>query len=745
MHDSFRSLRPYWRGLPIIIFFMIISVFLAKIYLNYTTAMYESTSKLKLADLDEGVPSNNLFKELDVFSSANKIAAEIEVLKSQVLIDKVVQELDFNVEIYRVGKIKSVELYDNSPFNVKFYNLKDEAYDKDFEIYLLNKKQFEFTLPTTKKKIKGELGDIVRTEIGTFFISLNDSICRANPNLKIEDRYKFSFYSPQRIYKNISKNLTITPVDKDVPVIRITYKNSNPKKVSRIVNKIAEAYIEDYIETKYKAAHLTVRFLEGQIDQTITKIAKSEDHIQTYRDTMRITNIVQETETDLRKVSELKIQQTNLKMSLEAIRELNKYLKEGKDHFLDLAPNFEAFTDLLSTEIIKKIKDLQSTKKDLLLVFTKNDERVKIIDAKIDDLKAYLLESINNTRKNLETKSLKLAREIATAESVFIGVPEKERVLSDLNREFNIYQQTYNFLNEKKIEAEIAAAAKIAFHKIISPGEIPQDPVSPNRTIITIVAAMLGMFSAIFLIFIIHSLKAKVNDVYTIESSSTIPVALLTPKLQNRNERAKHFLKEAIELDIKGLAKDNTILGFTSFEFMDGAYFNAFYLAQAFASQERKVLLLDVDNQFKYFKESEMKDAIVVDNLEIKTLSHSSFNRFTSTKMKDYFDELRKEYDLVIMLNESLITESKAKLLMTMVDVNLIVLDSRITPKKRVGELEIMKEEYKFPSMFYVLNRFDYTPSLLKEFALITNKKSKYFQYVLNFLKKIKLSNEKIT
>jgi uncharacterized protein involved in exopolysaccharide biosynthesis len=85
--------------------------------------MYESTSKLKLADLDEGVPSNNLFKELDVFSSANKIAAEIEVLKSQVLIDKVVQGLGFDVEIYRVGKIKSVELYDNSPFNVKFYNL----------------------------------------------------------------------------------------------------------------------------------------------------------------------------------------------------------------------------------------------------------------------------------------------------------------------------------------------------------------------------------------------------------------------------------------------------------------------------------------------------------------------------------------------------------------------------------------------------------------------------------------------
>ena len=55
-------------------------------------------------------------------------------------------------------------------------------------------------------------------------------------------------------------------------------------------------------------------------------------------------------------------------MSLDAIKELDQYMDKGKDNFLDLAPNFEAFTDLLSTEMIKKIKQLQSEKKESIKI-----------------------------------------------------------------------------------------------------------------------------------------------------------------------------------------------------------------------------------------------------------------------------------------------------------------------------------------------------------------------------------------
>lgn len=728
MKENLRVLRPYLRGLPLIIIAMIISVFMAKIYLNYTTPMYESTAKLKLEELDEGVPSVNLFKELEVFSSANKIMAEIEVLKSQTLLEKVIDELDFNVVIYRVGKIKSVELYKNSPFLLKYFNLSEDAYDKAFDLYILNNQNFEIILPN-KKKLKGELGDILNTSYGTFVITLNDYYIESNPGLKVVDHYRFSVNSPQKTFQNINKNLNITPIEKDVPVLRITYKNSNPEKASEIVNKIAQTYIAEYIEMKYRSAHMTVEFLDGQINNTLKKISNSENEIQSYRDKRRITNIIQETETDLRKVSEMKIQQTNLKMSLQAIKELENYVKNPKSNFLDLAPNFEAFTDLLSTEIIKKIKDLQSQKKDLLLIYTHNDERVKVIDYKIEDLKAYLIESITNTRRNLSSKYKNLKGDISEAEQAFIGVPEKERVLNDLNREFNIYQQTYNFLNEKKIEAEIAAAAKMAFHKIISPGEVPLDPVSPNRTIIIIVAAILGMFGSVLFIFIVHQLKAKVNDVYTIETNSTIPIALLTPKLKREDDKMKHFLKEAIQLEVKGLLNKKSIITISSFRLVAGSVYNALYLAKALIKQERKVLLLDVADALELNPESDFKESYIYQELEIRNLTNPKYNAYTQDKMNQLFNDLRAAYDIVLVINEPLDIETKGKSIMNLSDVNLIVLDARLSPKKRIFETELLKEEYNFPQMYFVLNRYNYNPSLLKELNFYVKDKS-FFKFI---------------
>ncbi len=74
MNENFRILKPFFRGLPIVVLSILIAILIAKKYLNYTIPMYESTAKLKLADIQEGVPSANLFKDLDVFASANKIA-----------------------------------------------------------------------------------------------------------------------------------------------------------------------------------------------------------------------------------------------------------------------------------------------------------------------------------------------------------------------------------------------------------------------------------------------------------------------------------------------------------------------------------------------------------------------------------------------------------------------------------------------------------------------------------------------
>ncbi|MBL0745837.1 exopolysaccharide transport family protein [Chryseolinea lacunae] len=733
MEENFRILKPYVRGFPLIVLAMALAVLAANKYLGYVTPLYESTVKLKLADVNEGVPSSNLFKDLDVFANANKIAGEIELMKSSVMIGKVLDSLDFDLEIYRIGSVRKVELYHESPFLIHCHFTDARLFDKTIGLTVHSAQAYTLAVPGEPKAFAGTFGKPLALPGGDVLLELNAPLLAQRASLSIVDRYAFEVMSREKLYTKIIKNLDVVSIDKDVPVIRINFKSPIPEKAARLVNQMARSYVNDYIDTKYKAARTTVMFLEERIADIARRLAQSENTIQKYRDNRDIVNIHQETETDLRKISQLKIQQTNLKMNLDAIEALNAYIADGKQNFLDLAPNFEAFTDLLSTEIIKKLKQLQSDKKDLLLVFTPEDERVKVVDMKMKDLTSYLVESIDNTYKNIRVKYDRLTTDIAEAEKVFIGVPEKEKMLTILNREFEIYQRSYNFLNEKKIEAEIAQAARIAFHRIISPALPSHVPVSPNRPIIIIVSALAGMFGAIALIFVVHMAKAKVNDVHNIERNSPIEIALLTPFLEKPAGLREHFLREAIQLELKGVAMPKTILVLTSGDRREGRSFHAWHLAQAFAAQGRSVLLVDVGDRLAAQCTETTGEGVrntTCGGVHGLSLSDPKYSAYTKASLRQHLEQHAAAFDLVVVNNEPLKGETRALLLMSVADANLFVLDSRRTPQSQILNVSLLQKEFSLPNMWFILNRCGYNPNVLRQLiafvrAQITNYRSR--------------------
>ena len=705
MNENVRLLNPFFRGLPLIILVMVLAVLFAKKYLNYVTPIYESTAKLKLADNQEGVASATLFKNLDVFASVNKIATEIEVLKSSNLIEKTLAELPFSKEIFRKGDILTVELFRNSPITVDGSFQSEKALDKRYGLAVISKKEYRFFYPNSKTGIAGKFGKPMSIEGGTLLIGLNESYILSKKGTNVIDTYEFEFLSTQKLVDKINKNLDIVPVDKDIPVIRINLKSNVPEKAALFVNKLAEMYIRDYIESKFKAANTTVDFLKKEIDSSSQKLSASENNIQDFKDEKKIVNVSQETETDLRKISQLKIEQTNLKMNLDAIKELNKYIASGKGNYLELAPNFEAFTDLLSTEMVKNMKKLQADKKDLLLTYTASDEKVQIIDAKLKDLIDYQIESIKNTEKNLQTKYDRLSNDIEESEKVFVGLPEKEKELAILNREFSLYETNYNFLNGKRIDAEIARSARIAFHKIITVAEISKTPVSPIRSIIIVVAAILGMLGSIISIYLVHFAKAKVNDEFTIEKNSTIPIALTTPFINLKKNIKDNFLKEAIQMELKGMIQEQSILVISSYDKSEDHLFHSKNLAQAFKKQGRKVLVIDATGQLKDLFEE--KDYLNFSDL--KYLSH------TKAIFQKEIHEKMQNHDLCIIHNQSLKEDKLALLFMSLATQNLIVVDSRKTAEKTIIKLELLKDEFQLPNVWFVLNKAGYNPSVFVE------------------------------
>lgn len=710
-NENVRFLKPLLRGFPIVVLAMIIAVLAAKKYLNYVTPMYESTAKLKLADTQEGVPSANLFKDFDVFATPNKISTEIEVLKSTSLIEKTLEKLPFSTEIYRKGKVRSVELFGDSPIKVESILNDEKNYDKKFIINVNSNQNFTINSDSAKE-IKGTFGVPTVIKGGKILITRNDSYLKSKPGAKIVDQYEVEFLSREKLLDKVNKNLDIVSVDKDVPVIRINYKSNVPEKASLLVNTLAETYIQDYIENKYRAANTTVDFLKNEIGQANNKLSGAENRIENYRNKENIINIPQETETDLRKISQLKIQKSNLKMNLDAIKNLNNYISEGKDNYLELAPNFEAFNDLLSTEMVKNMKLLQAEKKELLLTYTPEHEKVKIIDAKIKDLTDYQTESIKNTQKNLQIKYNDIDRDIQIAEQAFIGLPEKEKLLNIMNREFNLYEKNYNFLNEKRIDAEIAKAAKISFHKIITRGELPKQPVSPMRSIIIIVAAIMSMIGSIALIYAIHFAKAKVNDVYTIEKNSTIPVAFTTPFIKSREKTMHHFLENVLEMELKEIIKDKNLICITSYDKSKQHRFHSKNIIKALQAQSRKVLVIDVAGN--------LND---IENIDYIDFSEEKNLRLTSTDIENLIREKMTGNDLCIINNQSIKQGKLPLLFLKMADENLFVLDSRKTAEKTIMNVELLKDEYKLTNLWFVLNKEGYNPSLMTSIKSFINRK----------------------
>lgn len=709
--ENLRLFKPFFRGFPIIVMAMMVGIFLAKKYLRYATPMYESTAKVRLADVKEGTSSANLFKDFDVFASANKIGAEVEILKSPLLIGKALDSLDFDISIFRLGQIRKNELYHASPIIIRNLLVTDEnIYDKPLHLSIDEQYQLTLTVPGVDSTVYAALDSTIFLEPLTLTICLNDTLLESKPDMLIADHYEIILHSRHKLIASVSKNLDITSIEKDIPILRISFTSPVAEKTAIMANRLTQTYIIDYIEAKYRTANTTVSFLDQQLSEISRQLSAAETAIESYRDDKNIINLRQETETDLRKIAQLKIQQANIKLSLEAIDSLDRYIRQGAEKFLELAPNFQAYNDMLSTEMMKNIKILQNEKTELLSRYTPENEKVKIVDEKIRNISTYIMEGIHNSRDNMAIKYQQISREIEDAEKSFINLPTKEKKLTVLNRDFTLKEQIYNFLHEKRTEAQIARAANISFHRIIAEAEIPKAPISPNRILIILTSALLSLILSTAIIYLIHMLKGKVNDAYTIEKNSLIPIASLTPWLNKEKKSKQHFQKMALDLGLKKILIPEGIITFSSFKKNEGKTFNSWNLATVLAARGKKILYINAND-----KQMPILESSIPSNIQLTTLTTEIGELFDHEIMQNKSVEWKTKYDYIIIKNENINQVVAGFMLMKISDSNLFILDSRKTPAKMISEVDALQEEYQLPAMHFILNRFGYNPNILKQ------------------------------
>ena len=125
------------------ILIMLVTVSSSLLYLRYTPPVYEVNAALI-------VKPTNTAQALDIpiIGSAGKgsnldIDKDIQIMRSNVILDRVIDTLNLGISYFLAGKILNEELYPNPPFTVSLEKSDDNISNYPIRFRILNNQQYQ--------------------------------------------------------------------------------------------------------------------------------------------------------------------------------------------------------------------------------------------------------------------------------------------------------------------------------------------------------------------------------------------------------------------------------------------------------------------------------------------------------------------------------------------------------------------------------------------------------------------------
>lgn len=725
LHSMIYPLQKRWY---LIVICILLSGIAATRYLYMATSQYQASATLRIEDAQDGMSGSNLYRDFDVFKSNPKVQTEVEVLKSRSLFEKALVRLDFHVEYYRQGELKQEEVYHAAPFLVD-YSITDSSFHSmncnlkflEGNNFLISYERFGNTVEK-----KGAFGTQICDRGVCITVNKDEQQLRYHPQMK-QENWSFIVYSREALTsKMMDAKYLVKAVDKDVNIVKLYYTHAIPEKASKMVNAISTAYIDQGIEDKKSLASSTVDFINQQIAIVGKELEDARDAIKAYRIQNEIVNITQETDATYKTLGELTLQKVDINMQLNVLENMSDYLRRNREVKFS-GPEYGTVIDQLFTESVAKHNAKIRERDELLKKYTAENDRVKNIDTEIAQHKAYLIESVNNTRRKLLSKEDDIYAAIDDQRASFKGLPEKESTLQELNRNYFLFEKVYNFLIEKRTEAIITQQVNVSFNRILESALIPETAVMPRKDVVWGLALMLGLILGVMLAYFRHYTLPSVNTPEDLMADSSIPVIGQIQKFRVNESSYKAFNTLAARIYMNHADQKSMVITVTSTRKGEGKSFVATQLARTLAAQDKKVILLDLNshdpmiascfdvrNGFGvkdiYAQQCTLQDAIQITsipNLDVVTAGESDQmveHLMATNRTKDIISELRSQYDAVIIDTPEVGEFIEAIPFMKWSDLNLYVVRAESGKNELVENAEMVKEEYRLQEVYYVLN-----------------------------------------
>lgn len=672
LKELFFSLIAQWKLIALCV---ILSLVCALLYLRTTPDTYQVDALVQVEE-NKGASAALLGDLSNMIEQKSPAQAEIEILKSRLVLGTVIDRLNLNIRIHGTEDSfwsrllnkheydseysgKSVLFKDNQKsFDVRSFEIPDYYRDKSL-LLSFAEGQYRLTDSATEQVVfSAPLNQTsqLQSEYGLWKVGIysQDSF---------DSTYLIQKQSLPAAVRSLLADYSVAEKGKMTGVLGLNYQGTDKQHITQVLNAILAAYSQQNIERRSAETAQTLKFLEDQLPELKQQLDVAEREFNRFRQQYNTVDVTKESELYLTQSVTLETQKA----------ELEQKVAEASAKYTAEHPIMQQMNAQL-TAINKKINELDGTLRRL---------------------------------------------------------PELQRQYLQLFREVEVKQQLYTGLLNSYQQLRIAKAGEIGNVRIVDTAVEPIEPIKPKKLQILILSIFLGGFLGTLLALLRNMLRSGVKDSTQIENELDLPVYATVPRSPVQESRIKLLkkkknipilaVKHSDDIAIESLRSMRTAIHFALSSAKNniimvsgpapevGKSFISTNLATILAQSQKRVLIIDADLRrgylHKYFNHanqpgladylngqtelSQVIKATEVSGLDVIARGKSPANPselLSTTQFAAMLSQLSEQYDHILIDTPPILAVTDGIIISQHAGVNLVI--ARYA-KTQMKELEL--------------------------------------------------------
>ena len=534
LKEVFRTVYVYrYMIISFIMVFMVTSIAFA----YFKTNVYQAFSTVEISD-DKQMGSQDDILSMAMEGGSANVDTEIQIIKSAFLAEKALKHVNLTHRYYSSKKLKQIELYKTSPFEVGLL----KGFGVTFYLYPEDETHYRLEVEDAKD-LHGNTWsyDAVHT-YGKEVVNEHFHVNIVKKDDFLESAYSFVIYDVAKMARMVQKeHVSVSQISKKASVVSISYSDNNALRAKEFTDALAKAYVKHTVDKKVREADLKLTFIEKQLKGVTQSLENAAIKLEEFKKSSNTIDLGTKAQTLTQQMSQNEVALSEISIMEKMLGSMYRQIKTGKNLASISVEGLGMDNSSLSV-MLKELQDAILKKKILREDYTEVYPEVVKLTRTIRQLQRTITGKIKSLGTNIKEKKKLLESSIAKQQALLNTLPASERTNSDLQRKYMVNEKIYSYLLEKQSETQILKASTVSQNMIIDNAFIPEKPIKPKRKLIVLVGIILGFIVGIAMAFLRAFLDNRIKTEEDIEKATRVPIYGVIPHIKEDADKIKVFL-----------------------------------------------------------------------------------------------------------------------------------------------------------------------------------------------------------